>query len=95
MRQKAHCACFLIFFLLLTLPPPSQAAHGISIDGKLKYPAGFTHFDYTSEKAQVGGDLVLHDLGSFDKMNPLHPERNVAYRPRRTGLRNPGHAQPG
>jgi microcin C transport system substrate-binding protein len=48
----------------------SQAAHGISIDGKLKYPADFTHFGYTSEAAQKGGALVLHDLGSFDKMNP-------------------------
>jgi len=48
-----------------------QAAHGISIDGKLKYPEGFKRFDYTSDQAQKGGALVLHDLGSFDKMNPF------------------------
>jgi microcin C transport system substrate-binding protein len=48
-----------------------RAAHGISIDGKLKYPPGFTRFDYTSAKAVSGGNLVLHDLGSFDKMNPF------------------------
>jgi len=48
----------------------SQAAHGISIDGKLKYPADFKRFNYTSEMAEKGGALVLHDLGSFDKMNP-------------------------
>jgi microcin C transport system substrate-binding protein len=48
-----------------------QAAHGISIDGKLKYQPGFTRFDYTSDHAKKGGDLVLHDLGSFDKMNPF------------------------
>lgn len=47
-----------------------QAAHGISIDGKLKYKPGFKQFDYTSEQAQKGGVLLLHDLGSFDKMNP-------------------------
>ncbi len=46
------------------------AAHGVSIDGKLKYPENFSRFDYTSEKAVSGGDLVLHSLGSFDKMNP-------------------------
>jgi microcin C transport system substrate-binding protein len=49
---------------------PSMAAHGISIDGTLKYPAGFTHFDYASPAAVKGGHLVLHDLGGFDKMNP-------------------------
>ena len=46
------------------------SAHGISIDGKLKYPQDFKKFDYTSDQAQKGGALVLHDLGSFDKMNP-------------------------
>ena len=57
--------------LALLAPSASLAAHGISIDGKLKYPAGFTHFAYTSPDAQKGGSLTLHDLGSFDKMNPF------------------------
>ncbi len=57
--------CFLLFSPSLLL-----AAHGISIDGTLKYPADFTHFDYVSEKAVKGGKLLLHDNGSFDKMNP-------------------------
>jgi len=48
-----------------------QAAHGISIDGKLKYSKNFKQFDYTSEQARKGGAIVLHDLGSFDKMNPF------------------------
>ncbi|MBI5557010.1 MAG: ABC transporter substrate-binding protein [Deltaproteobacteria bacterium] len=51
-------------------PAQSLAAHGISIDGKLKYPPGFEQFAYTSAKAVKGGDLILHSLGSFDKMNP-------------------------
>jgi len=46
------------------------AAHGISIDGKLKYREGFKHFDYTSAQAEKGGDINLYGLGSFDKMNP-------------------------
>jgi microcin C transport system substrate-binding protein len=50
---------------------PLFAAHGISIDGKLKYPQNFHQFDYTSAQAVKGGQLVLHDLGSFDKMNPF------------------------
>ncbi len=47
------------------------AGHGISIDGTLKYGPGFKHFDYVSEKAQQGGELLLHENGSFDKMNPF------------------------
>jgi microcin C transport system substrate-binding protein len=51
--------------------PWALAAHGISIDGQLKYPPDFKQFDYTSSQARKGGTLVLHDLGSFDKMNPF------------------------
>jgi len=61
----------LLLMLLLIFPSQLLAAHGISIDGHLKYPAGFKHFDYVSEKAVKGGTLTLHDLGSFDKMNPF------------------------
>ena len=67
---------FLILVLTLALfsmaagVSECQAAHGISIDGKLKYNPDFKQFDYTSEQAKKGGALVLHDLGSFDKMNP-------------------------
>lgn len=61
----------LLLLSLCWLPSPLFAAHGISIDGKLKYPADFRQFDYTSAQAVKGGKLVLHDLGSFDKMNPF------------------------
>ena len=65
----------MVFFMgvLIMAPDISEcwAAHGISIDGKLKYDADFKQFDYTSEQARKGGTLLLHDLGSFDKMNPF------------------------
>ena len=57
----------LIFFVLNSSVHASQ---GISIDGKVKYEPGFKKFAYTSDKAVKGGNLVLHDLGSFDKLNP-------------------------
>jgi microcin C transport system substrate-binding protein len=60
----------LLFFVLL-VPLRLHAAHGISIDGKLKYPAGFTHYAYVAPEAKKGGSLTLHDLGGFDKMNPF------------------------
>ncbi|MBF0417121.1 MAG: ABC transporter substrate-binding protein [Magnetococcales bacterium] len=72
---------YLLFVLALLLPLASQAmaAHGISLDGTLKYPADFKGFDYTSPEAKPGGTLNLHALGGFDKMNPFtlkgsHPD---------------------
>jgi len=61
----------LVVFSMAAGVSECQAAHGISIDGKLKYNPDFKQFDYTSGQAKKGGALVLHDLGSFDKMNPF------------------------
>ena len=68
----------LVFSLLI---PASNllAAHGVSIDGNLKYQQGFTHFDYTDPAAVKGGTLNLHDLGSFDKMNPFTLKGNAPF----------------
>ncbi|MFC1844733.1 extracellular solute-binding protein [Thermodesulfobacteriota bacterium] len=73
---EMHCIFLMLglVFSVFCMPlraDECQAAHGISIDGKLKYSKDFKQFDYTSEQAQKGGTLVLHDLGSFDKMNPF------------------------
>ncbi|MBF0108122.1 MAG: ABC transporter substrate-binding protein [Magnetococcales bacterium] len=62
---------FLRFLILFLLVDPVLAGHGISLDGNLKYPAGFSGFDYTSPRAVVGGELTLHEVGGFDKMNPF------------------------
>lgn len=53
------------------------ADHGLAIDNSLKYPPNFTHFDYVSENAEKGGDLSLHAIGSFDKMNPYTLKGNA------------------
>ncbi len=68
--KLCHFNAFIIFVLFLLSPPVVQADHGVSLDGVLKYPADFPHFDYVSPRAKKGGDLVLHALGSFDKFNP-------------------------
>jgi len=59
------------FFLLTFVSATAWAAHGVSLDGELKYPAGFKKFAYASEKARKGGRLVLHDIGSFDTLEPF------------------------
>ncbi len=63
----------VILSLVIVLSSASvlRAAHGLSIDGDLKYRADFKQFDYTSVEASKGGELILHDIGSFDKMNPF------------------------
>ena len=61
----------LLVWLWCLTATSSWAAHGISLDGQVKYPPGFAGFDYTSPQAVKGGTLVLHDIGSFDKLNPF------------------------
>lgn len=54
-------------------------AHGVSLDGTLKYKEEFVQFDYTSPEAKQGGRLILHDIGSFDKMNPFTLKGTAPY----------------
>ncbi len=64
-------AFFYVFFISLFFSSQVFGAHGISLDGTLKYDKDFVQFDYTSPDAGKGGTLILHDIGSFDKMNPF------------------------
>lgn len=54
-------------------------SHGVSIDGSLKYPENFERFSYSSAVAEKGGQLVLHQIGSFDKMNPFTLKGEAPY----------------
>ncbi len=68
---KCGALLIIVVFLSVIQSQKVYSAHGVSIDGKLKYKSDFKRFDYTSKNARKGGSLVLHDLGSFDKMNPF------------------------
>jgi microcin C transport system substrate-binding protein len=54
-------------------PPASRAVNGpgISMYGDLKYPAGFTHFQYVNPDALKGGEVKLAAFGTFDTLNPF------------------------
>lgn len=54
-----------------------KTTHGLAVFDDLKYPAGFSHFDYIIKNVPVG--VLLHRRGLFDRPLPLqlHPE----YRP--------------
>jgi microcin C transport system substrate-binding protein len=67
MKKILFTSLLLQFFIATSL----WAAHGISLDGELKYAKDFQGFDYTSKHAKPGGTLTLYSLGGFDKMNPF------------------------
>ncbi len=53
---------------------PAWAAHGYALWDDLKYPAGFTAFDYVNPNAPRGGELRLvsnQRYSTFDKYNPF------------------------
>jgi len=54
--------------------PAARAAHGYALWGELKYPNGFSHFDYVNPQAPKGGELRLVSnlrTSTFDKYNPF------------------------
>ncbi|MBI3375141.1 MAG: ABC transporter substrate-binding protein [Betaproteobacteria bacterium] len=56
------------------LSPPAWAAHGYGQFGELKYPSGFTHFEWANASAPKGGDIALVPplrITTFDKYNPF------------------------
>jgi microcin C transport system substrate-binding protein len=49
----------------------SGPQHAIAMYGDVKYPADFTHFEYTNPDAPKGGMLALSGSGTFDSLNPF------------------------
>ena len=60
--------------LLLSVCAPSWAAHAYAQFGDVKYPPGFTHFDYVNPNAPKGGEIRMVPPTrptNFDKFNPF------------------------
>jgi microcin C transport system substrate-binding protein len=81
----------LAALLLLVFPGPGTAegtggpgaggvpvSHGLSIHGDLKYPADFKHLDYADSGAPKGGEVRLHEIGTFDSLNGYIIKGNAA-----------------
>ena len=52
-----------------------ELTHGVAFFHDLKYPLGFTHFDYVNPDAPKGGKLVLATQLNF---NTLAPQQAMA-----------------
>ncbi len=67
--MRAFC-----FWLLAMVCAPSWAAHAYAQFGDVRYPPGFTHFDYVNPDAPKGGEIRLvpgTTSTTFDKFNPF------------------------
>jgi microcin C transport system substrate-binding protein len=71
-----------LFFLASLLAPPCWAAHAYAQFGDIKYPPGFTHFDYVNPNAPKGGEIRMVPptrQSNFDKFNPFTLKGNAPY----------------
>lgn len=62
--------------------PSASAAHAYAQFGDVKYPPGFTHFDYVNPKAPKGGEIRLVPPTrptNFDKFNPFTLKGTAPY----------------
>jgi len=64
----------LMLAWLACLAPATWAAHAYAQFGDIKYPPGFTHFDYVNPAAPKGGEIRMVPPTrptNFDKFNPF------------------------
>lgn len=72
----------LLVFLASLLAAPCWAAHAYAQFGDVKYPPGFTHFDYVNPNAPKGGEIRMVPptrQTNFDKFNPFTLKGNAPY----------------
>jgi len=71
-----------LLFVLALWVAPSWAAHAYAQFGDIKYPPGFTHFDYVNPAAPKGGEIRLVPPTrptNFDKFNPFTLKGTAPY----------------
>ncbi len=66
--MKIFLSFLIILFAQAAMAAPQYA---IALHGDVKYPAGFSHFDYVNPNAPKGGELRLSSIGTFDSLNPF------------------------
>ncbi len=69
--MKKLCLALLLLFPFTAQAQTATPQSGISMHGDVKYKEGFKHLDYVNPDAPKGGTLKLHDIGTFDSLNPF------------------------
>ena len=72
----------LLFVLACWVAGPCWSAHAYAQFGDIKYPPGFTHFDYVNPNAPKGGEIRMVPPtrpSNFDKFNPFTLKGNAPY----------------
>ncbi len=73
--MRLSSVVILMFMLVTGLSMSAHAAgnpvHALALHGDPKYPADFTHFDYTNPDAPKGGEMRMAAAGTFDTLNPF------------------------
>ena len=72
----------LLFLMACSVAVPCWAAHAYAQFGDVKYPPGFTHFDYVDPNAPKGGEIRMVPPtrpSNFDKFNPFTLKGNAPY----------------
>lgn len=79
-QPYARAAVLAAFLLSPTavLAGEPEWHHGTSLTGGVKYPPGFSHFDYVNPQAPKAGRVRLSANGSFDTFNNVVPKGNAA-----------------
>ena len=75
-RARIALAAFSAFVSLPFFPAVAEGEsakrhHALSLLGRPKFPADFTHFDWVNPDAPKGGTLRQQVTGTFDNLNPF------------------------
>lgn len=71
--RNALTSLSLLFAIIATPAAASiEARHGLAMHGEVKYPEGFSHFDYVNADAPKGGELRMAVVANgYDSFNPF------------------------
>ena len=69
--RLASFAAALLLAPIAAIAEPGKTSHGLSLFGDVKYPPGFTNFEYVNPDAPKGGSVRLSAIGTFDTLHPF------------------------
>ena len=72
--MRSLVLCFILASVAHAADSTILRAHAFTLYGDPKYGPDFTHFDYVNPDAPKGGEIRLAAIGTYDNLNPFHPQ---------------------